>query len=232
MKYANLLSSIRVNDLNGTAREMLTMFEGQNLSSYPDYEPFVLELSNLIERLTAAINRSITQSELADLDAERDKCFRNIGICLQATLILNNSSLQTDAERVNAIYNRYGVKITGLNYAAESSQIASFLKELEALNGGEIQMIPNLGYHISSLVTAQKTFEQKQKAYTDAVVQERGQESATDLKPQVISVINNNMVSYHNALAQFKDEAFQRIAANIDQIINEANALTRSRSKV
>ena len=90
------------------------------------------EIETLSEQITEAIKRDVSLSKLEDADLRRDNSVRSLSNALVGYRSLPVASLRDNADKLYAVFSKYGVKITKENYATESSLIEALLKDLSA----------------------------------------------------------------------------------------------------
>ncbi|UOB17662.1 DUF6261 family protein [Abyssalbus ytuae] len=223
-RYLKLSRNIRIAGLSGVSNRIVEFLEGQDLTPYTEYAQIMPDLQALTKAFTVAMDRDHIESELADLDAVRDKALSNLSHILKGYASLTIEEISEPAHRLLVIFNKYGLEIADYRYDAESGKIASLLLDLatpEAVT--DISALAHVAHTISELTEAQHTFEAKKIVYDQAVeTRKESTQSATILKPQLLDTINN-LVNYHIAMVQFKDTNFKHIADTINGWIKDAN---------
>ncbi|MFV0290407.1 MAG: tetratricopeptide repeat protein, partial [Mangrovibacterium sp.] len=100
---------------------------------------------------------------------------------------------------------------------------AALYEELRA-HQGEMSSISNINVMVAQLEAAQKDFEDTKRKYDQAKeLRKDTNRSATQIKPDLLNVINNQLVPYYSGMVQFRDEAFKNIADSINGWIVDAN---------
>ncbi len=130
------------------------------------------------------------------------------------------------------VFDNYGLKITGESYSTESALIQSLLNDLKkAEYVDKIAAISGCAALIAALETSQVDFEttrvtwEREKAIEGTLV------NATQLKKEVVSVINDKLVVYLRAMQQVKPEMYLVFADTISNIIAETNQTVKGRKK-
>ncbi|MFV0507529.1 MAG: DUF6261 family protein [Bacteroidales bacterium] len=229
MTYTKIKSSVRIADLDGATKEIINFLDGQNITEYPNYVAIVDEVKTHQQALSLAISRSLKESELADLDTERDGYISAINITLQAAILSPNATESEAAKKVMTVFVKYGAKISQLNYSAESAQINSMLTDFKQKDvAKDIAAIANMSNFVSKLQTAQTAFEVAEVEYDHARTNQKGSDSASRVKPKLLEAISN-MIDFHNAIVRFKDADFKNICDTIDTVISGVNRLVKAR---
>lgn len=224
--YSKLNSNIRIADLSGVSNRIVEFLNGQNLEPYAEYAQIMPDLQKLTQALSVAMDRSNLESELADLDAVRDKALSDLNKILKGYASISVAEVGDPAQRLLAIFNKYGVEIADYRYDAESGKIQSLLTDLAAPEAvADIAALAHVDTAINTLSEAQRAFEATKITYDQAAENRKeNTQSASSIKPQLLDVINDKLVNYHMAMVQFRDARFKNLADTVNEWIQDANA--------
>lgn len=228
MSCAKISYKIRVDELNGTVKELLNLFKDSALENCPDLDVMIEELKKLSAKLNTAISKDRVLSELSDLDDERDQCIRNIDVTIRSALVIPVTDIRANAQVLHAIFSKYGNKMINLNHASKSSQISSMLEDFSGKTV-EIKSISYMNGMVEALKEAQDNFEAKEKSYNESTKAIKDADSASGLKPAVINVINNKIVPYMNAVAEWKGDDFNKLLVASDNVLSSMNRVAENR---
>ena len=119
----------RITELNGTTIRIIRLYGND---AVPD-DDFLKKLIGTIKaqsgRMTVAIKRSRTLSRLKEKDAARDEQIRALKALLKGYCKFPDDKVSTAAERISAVFDKYGVSMARANYAEESALVESLLKD-------------------------------------------------------------------------------------------------------
>ena len=141
-----------------------------------------------------------------------------------------DNAIKEAAAAVNEVFENYGLRIISESYSTESSLIESLLLDFqnEALQPS-IEAIPQLTELISNLRTVQTEFEEAKVAFENEKAAQGNEASATELKKEVLSVINNKIIVYLRAMVLVNEAVYGSFAQNTAQIIDDMNSIVRKR---
>ncbi len=230
--YIRLRTGIRIPALSGLTNRMVEFLDSQDLSAYPDYVQIVTKLKEEAKAFNAALNQEKAQSKLADKDNNRDNAYRSLYQMLHAYTKVPATTTSEPASKVFSIFERYGLSVVSMAYDEESGMIDSLLKDLSAADiQAAIEKLAHIATMVENLQAAEAQFKEASNRYDQNRANEKtSSPSATKLKIPLLKLINDHMVSYHTAMADFKDDAFRHIADTINGMILSENKLTRSRA--
>ncbi len=230
--YKKLRVNIRVSALSGLANRIVEYYDTKDLTVYPDYEQIVNMLKELAGQFSTALNQEKSLSELAELDSIRDEKYRALYEMLRGYTNAPSATMSASARKVFGVLQRYGLSVVSLAYDEETGMIDSLLGDLAAEDiAAEIDKLTFAPEMVEALRQSEADFKQTSNLYEQSKTSEKeNSPSASKLKAPLLKVINENIVSYHTALAAFKDETFRGIANTINGMIETENALTRSRA--
>lgn len=191
------------------------------------------DLNPLTERLTAAIRRAKTESELEAKDEVRDDSLRSLHYLLTGFMHHPNPEIKAAALALGNVFDNYGLEITGESYASESALIISLLQDLNNETYlGPIDDLSGCRALIDALAVSQEDFEEIRVTWEREKAKAGVLENASELKSEVVDIINNRLVVYLRTMQQVDAEKYGEFANTIAVIIAENNETVKRRSKM
>ena len=92
-------------------------------------------------------------------------------------------------------------------------------------------MVSGCAKIIADLQIAQNDFISAHFTWKEKKTQEGLTPCATDVKKDVLTIINDKIVVYLNAMQQAKGALYGKLALTVSQIINDTNKAVKKRSK-
>ncbi len=229
MKFLN--SNARLAELANVGKSIVTFYnEVESLQSDEFLTTVVPEIDELQKTLTTALNQDKIKSELEEADAARDEAVRALGSRIEAYLTNPIEATQTAAQALQTVFDKYGKKIVALSYKEESTYIASLLEDLSAESLAEsIAALNGMSDAISTLSSAQATFDELYAAYTNA--KSAKADSAYSYRKPLLSAINDKLVTYLSAVVLVFSDKYSPFATNVETVITEVNTTVKKRSK-
>ena len=186
-------------------------------------------MEKLSAEITTAINRDKVSTSLEDADAKRDELIRQLGTLLAGYGAIPLADKKAAAEKLSAVYDKYGKAIVNEPYARESSLIESMLEDFAADTLADaIKALDGVGDLISALRTAQDEFNAANDSATAALTAKG--ESAYALNKPLLAAINEKLVPYVTAMSAIQPE-YADFAAKADVEISKANASVGKKAK-
>ena len=180
------------------------------------------EVEKLSADITTAIKKDKVSTSLEEADAKRDEIIRQLGTLLTGYGAIPLADKKASAERLLAVYNKYGKSIATETYARESSLIESMLEDFAAESLADaIRALDGVGDLISSLRTAQDDFNKTNDSATAALTAKG--ESAYSVKKPLLATINDRLVPYITAMGAVSAE-YADLGTKADVEIAKANA--------
>jgi len=229
---ANLWKKSRVTEVSATTTRLVGAYKNTSLDSDVHLTSIMTPIEALLNRMNVSINRTKTQSILDDKDGVRDDKVRALGYLVTGYTYHPNAQIKSAALQIENIFNKYGLAIVGDSYATESALIVSLLGDLADPDLQEaIARLSGLDTVIAELQTAQTEFETARIAYEEERAQEGGQENASDLKDEILELINKQLVVYLNAMQQLAPETYDAFARTVATIIDDNNEAVKRRNQ-
>jgi len=226
-----LLIISRVTEVNDVATRMSVAFHAQGLTDpYLSSTFTILDTTNF--ELSKAIRRSKAESNLEDKDEVRDGGTRSLYYLINGFTHHPADIIRQSAVLLLNTFNNYGISLTEESYTTESSLISSMLLEFQK---------PEYALHISNLSgctellqalsAAQDDFEQARIAYETEKAQDGMVANATEVKKEVVELVNKKIVVYLEAMQEANPAIYGALAATCAQMIAENNEQVRRRQQ-
>lgn len=227
-----LIAKSRVTEVDAASMRIIGAYKTTGLNTDPHLAGMFDALEPKSAMLTAAINRSKAESDLETKDEIRDEQVRALYYLITGFLHHPNADIRTAAQKVDKVFEKYGVRITGESYATESSLITSMLEDLLKQNLVDaIALLSGCAEIIAALQTAQTNFETARISYEQEKAEESTKQNATAIKKEVLTLINDKIVVYMRAMEIVDEESYGSFARTIAEIIADNNEVVKKRSK-
>jgi hypothetical protein len=183
-------------------------------------------------KLEEAINREKAISDLDEKDENRDQKVQALYYLIMGYLHNPETTVKSAAEAVDKVFSRYGVEIIQDSYSTESGLISSMITDLSAEElQPSIEALPGLSRAISELQTAQTGFENARLAYEKEAAKDANEETATNVKKEVVKIINERLVVYLRAMVSIDETKYGELTITIGKIIADNNEEVKKRRK-
>ncbi len=228
-----LNTSVKVTELGDTALRLVKAFKAvvavQN-------DAFLTKTFAEIEKqataMTSAVKSDQALSKLEEADAQRDQAIRVLDKLLKGYENIPLENLKTHAKKLAEIFKKYGVKITGENYASQSTLINSLLGDFSATElKPSIEALAGVKEALAEIQTKQDAFAALRSDYEKAQVSQKEKSSATSLRKPLLELINKKVVPYLVAMSIAQPELFKNLTAEASEIITSTNEAIKARSK-
>ena len=141
-------------------------------------------------------------------------------------------NLKAHAKKLRDIFKKYGVKMTGENYASQSTLINSLLGDFSATElKPSIEALTGVKEALAEIQTKQDAFAALRSDYEKAQVSQKEKSSATSLRKPLLELINKKVVPYLVAMSIAQPELFKNFTAEASEIVTSTNEAIKARSK-
>ena len=227
-----LISKCRITEVNTTSDTLIMAYKKQALESDVYLANIFTKLETKSYLLRTAINRSKTESNLDEMDIVRDEKVQALNYFLLGSIHHPSAEVKAAGENLSAVFEKYSLKIIHETYASESSLIESLLQDFSAAElATDITAISGCTELIAELQAAQNNFQTAYFAWEEDKAKEGLTKSATHIKPEVITIINEKIVVYLRAMQQANEAVYGELAQTISQIIGDMNETVKKRKK-
>ena len=227
-----LILTSRVTEIDAVSIRIIGAYKNTTLSSDAHLVKIFSALESESVLLTSAIRRLKDESVLEEKDEVRDDKVRAVHYLALGFMHHPDSAVKAAAEKVEKVFDNYGLSITGESYATESSLINSLLTDLAKPKLQDaIAALSGLAEIIVELQAAQTDFEETRIAYEEEKAKEGTLENATAIKKEVVTIINDRLVVYLRAMIQVDEPTYGNFTRTVAEIIADNNEVVKKRRK-
>lgn len=222
-------ASIRVTELQTVSKTIISYYKNDAKLAEDAFLTQAFEsLETLQAQMTDSIHNDKIESNLAELDSARDKLLSNLGTALEGYSVLPLPELAENAQKALAVFANYGKKIAAESFASESALLDGLLLDIQK---EEIKActkaLAGVDLLIEQLQAAQNDFSQSYAEYTASSASKAV--SATELRKQMLSVLNTSILPYLDAMYIAQKAVFGNFAQNVEAEIEKINSIIKAR---
>jgi uncharacterized protein YdcH (DUF465 family) len=227
-----LAANDRTTEINSVTSGIIAEYAKTTVSTDAHLASIFDELQPINTKLTEAINRIKAESNLEEKDELRDTKVRAVNYLTLGFVHHPDATISNAAKIINTVFEHYGMHLVNESYATESSLVESLLVEFgkEDLQAS-IALLPGLSQLIDELSTAETEFEEAQLTFQNEKATEGTKESASDIKKEVLVIINEKLVVYLRAMVMVDESKYGAFVETVAQIIDDMNVIIKKRKK-
>jgi hypothetical protein len=227
-----LLTNAKTTEVDAVSSRIVTESKKSDWSA----DAYLTGIFGLLEpaskKLNIAVNRIKAESDLEEKDEQRDNKVRAVYYLVLGFMHHPDTVIMTAAQKVDAVFEHYGLGITNQSFATESSLIESLLKDFtQAELQAAIAALPGLSQIVNELRTAQTSFEEALLLFEKEKAKEGNEETASVIKKEVLSIINDKLIVYLQAMVQVNQQKYGEFGGTVAQVINDINVQIKKRRK-
>jgi hypothetical protein len=227
-----LIASSRTAEVDTVSSKISGAFAKTTLNDDPNLDEMNSSLVSETKRLTAAIKRSRSESELEERDEMRDTTIRDIYYLTTGLMHHPEPEIRAAAEVVMNEFDKYGLAMVSESYEVETSHVSSMLEDFTKPKVQvAIALLTGVAQLITELDAAENDFEQTSITYDEEKAKEGAMENATNIKKEVVKLINENLLVYLNAMVIVNAAKYGGFSQTVAQIIEDNNVAVRKRRK-
>jgi hypothetical protein len=225
-----MIRTSRTTEVAATSTRIVEAYKSSGLTTDAYLPNMFNTLGDLTNALTAAIKRTKAESELETKDEGRDQPTRALFLLVKANTAHPDAEIRAAALKLEKVIDKYGLKIISESFATESALVNSLLGDFAAPEmQAAIALIPSCAEILASLQTAQTAFDTARVAYEAERAREGTQANASELKKEVLALINDKVVAYLRAMEAVNDATYGELARTVATIIADNNLVVKKR---
>jgi hypothetical protein len=188
------------------------------------------EIKVELERMVAVLKSGIMESELDERDTKRDGTYRSLLYLNKGYLHHPDERIRTAAIGVENILDKYGFELVNENYASESGSLEALFKDMKRPEVvAQLEVLPGEPDLMVKLEAEQNEFKDAETEWLDAQSKDIQEVSASEVKRDVLKVINKKLVVYLRAMMQVEPDTYRDLSTKIALLIDQANSLEKRR---
>lgn len=224
-----LNSRARVTEVDSFSDAVVRLYKAnEGIAADAFLKGVMAEIERLSASITTAIKQDKVKSTLEDADTVRDEAVRNLGRALDGYAALPIAAKKAAAEKLAAIFAKYGRDIANASYSGESSLIESLLEDFGSPDAktaaDELDGVSELLVQIRSAEDAFKKASDEYTAATSVKI-----DSATSLKKPLVSAVNDKLLPYISAMVMADSATYGAFAAKLEKEIIRVNDIVLRR---
>lgn len=227
-----LMTNSRATEAGSASGRILIAYRRTNLNGDTYLANIMVLLEKQTKDLTTAIDRDRAKSALKEKNAVRDNHWRSLSYQLLGAVHHPTPEVQSAGKKVYHVFEKYGLALMRKSYATQTTLIRSFLMDLSEPDMQQpIELISGCRERLALLGTAQEEFEDSRLKWQTTRGQERKLVSATQIKQQMVRLVNQQLVDYLRAMQQVDDATYGNLTRTVSKIIAETNLQVKRRAK-
>lgn len=220
-------SNMKLTELDSLSDTLVRLYKAQEaLSQDAMLCAIMADVESASNRLTSAIKCDAVSSGLEDADSRRDEAVRLLGTLVEGYTAIPFAEQKAAAQTLKALFDKYGKKIAGESYAAESSLVESMLADFAAKDALQ-KTLPGVPELVQELRDAEDAFKSASDEF--AAAKNAKGESATAVKKILVSILNDRLVPYLAAASCM--ESHKTFVSLAEAEIKKANDTAAKRAK-
>ncbi|WP_296010846.1 DUF6261 family protein [uncultured Treponema sp.] len=224
-----VISKVRVTEVDGLSDALVRLYKAdEGVSSDAFLKGVMAEVEKLSVAITTAIKQDKVLSSLEEADGVRDEAVKNLSTLLDGYEVFPVAAKKEAAQKLKAVFDKYGKSITTANYVSESSLIESLLEDFskEEETVGALDGIKEI---LEQIRSAQDSFAKASDEYNAASAVKT--ESASSLKKPLLSLINDKLIPYITAMQMANSAVYADFATKAEGEIKRVNEIVLRRGK-
>ncbi|WP_295799518.1 DUF6261 family protein [uncultured Treponema sp.] len=224
-----VISKVRVTEVDGLSDALVRFYKAdEGVSSDAFLKGVMAEVEKLSVAITTAIKQDKVLSSLEEADGVRDEAVKNLSTLLDGYEVFPVAAKKEAAQKLKAVFDKYGKSITTANYVSESSLIESLLEDFskEEETVGALDGIKEI---LEQIRSAQDSFAKASDEYNAASAVKT--ESASSLKKPLLSLINDKLIPYITAMQMANSAVYADFATKAEGEIKRVNEIVLRRGK-
>ena len=230
MRIPKILINARISEVNGVTQLVINEYTKGDYSADVYFTDLFNRVDSSNKMLSEAMKRDIVVSDLARLDENTDDIYTSLHGLVKGCTYHPNANISEAGDKVFKLIDKYGLEVKSKSYREEYPLLTSLIHDSE---GADYQVaigkLSGCNVRFQQLKDAVDAFNTKQTAYLSERDDLKNLPSATEVKKQLISIVNNELNTYLCAMEIARPEVYKALADFVANRIKESNAAVRNR---
>ncbi len=228
MKIAKVMSRTRTTNVDSVLKQTVIRYKKNDWSTDVYLTGIFGTLTPLSEQMTDAINRIKAESNLEDKDGNRDSSIRDFFALIDGYCAFPDEAMKAAATAIRKVLDNYGLQLIHKGYDTESSLVDSLLNDLSKDEMvAHLETLAGTTTQIEKITAAQQAFITADVAFEDEKTKAGRKESASDIKKDILDVVNGKLDPYLNVMADVNSATYSDFATTLHHIIADSNEIVK-----
>ncbi len=231
LSFSNLLQGLRVAEAAGLAHTVNSLYEScaATLTADVYLRNVMADLKDLSDRILEALRNNRLISSLEKFDAHRLRCVSALVNLKKGYDKLSDEPTQSHWTELRPVFENYLTAIQEGNYQSKTALIQALLLRLSQSDlAAHLEALGTMQTAVDRLREAETEFETMQVEYQHQLLEDKT-ESATDLKEEIMELINQKLVVHLEAKCNEDAATYTAFAQLVDAQVRAENAKLRRR---
>lgn len=231
ISFSNLLQGLRVAEMAGLAHTVNSLYEScaATLTADVYLRNVMADLKDLSDRILEALRNNRLISSLEKFDAHRLRCVSALVNLKKGYDKLSDEPTQSHWTELRPVFENYLTAIQEGNYQSKTALIQALLLRLSQSDlAAHLEALGTMQTAVDRLREAETEFETMQVEYQHQLLEDKT-ESATDLKEEIMELINQKLVVHLEAKCNEDAATYTAFAQLVDAQVRAENAKLRRR---
>ncbi|WP_282036740.1 DUF6261 family protein [Saccharicrinis aurantiacus] len=226
-----VMTTVRNADIHALSTKIVAAVSSDILESDAHLGTITTEMDTKNSLLLTAINKDKMHSSLEELDDERDQAFKSILQLTEGYKHYPDATIAAAALEIGALNNKYKNDILGSSYNSQNTYSESYSEDMtKPKYANAMAQLPGVLPLFESFNTKQQAFASSQNTLQMARVNEDEMPAATEIKKELIKIINGKLVVYLQFLQKMATPEYAEVCTAIELLIDAENTKIKQRS--
>ncbi|MFV0346454.1 MAG: DUF6261 family protein [Bacteroidales bacterium] len=232
MKINNIHHHSQLSELNTIANRIVMIYGSFSIDD-KHLQSLVSEIDALNTELLGAARRSKATSNSETEDKQRIKLIRALFKVVVGYEAMLDKELRKKAKQIKKVLDKYTLdNLTKKGRRDRNSLTASMLADLSDKKIREcIEQLYGLSAIVDELTKVQEKVIVTNLQYVSEKASYKSKPTATNLKPQLMDLINHKLKPYIVAMVNVDKDTYSSFALNIKNIIEDNNSAVKARGR-
>ena len=189
------------------------------------------EVSQVSDQVTEAVKRNQVVSDMEEVDMQVESDARTLKTIVKGYAVMPDEKISTSAKIVMAVIDKFNYNMIKLSMDQQPPTVDAMIMDLSAEDvKANIALLPTVPDVFAKLVQSQTNFKNKNKEYLQAYASDKDMLSASDLRKQLLQLINGKLLVYLTSAVMMNPEKYRSYVVELEKAIEDVNLQVRMRA--
>ena len=225
-------TSAKISEVDSVSDKSILLYnDDPQLQDDANLKSIIDEVSEVSDQITESVKRDRVVSDMEEVDMQVEQDARTLKTIVKGYAAMPDEKFATAAKAVLTVIEKFNFNLFKLSMDQQAPTVDALIMDLSAQDMKEnMTLLPTVPEVFAKFVQSQTNFKNKNKEYLQAYADDKDMLSASDLRKQLLQLINGKLVVYLTSAVMMNPEKYRSYVTELEKAIEDVNTQVRIRA--
>ncbi len=227
-----LVTAAKISEVDSVSDKSVLLYnDDPQLQDDAHLKSIIGEVSEVSDQITEAVKRNQVVSNMEEVDMQVESDARTLKTITKGYAAMPDEKISAAAKIVMAVIDKFNYSMFKLPMDQQAPTVDAMIMDLSAEEvKANMALLPTVPDVFAKFIQSQTNFKNKNKEYLQAYADDKDMLSASDLRKQLLQLINGKLVVYLTSAVMMNPEKYRSYVTELEKAIEDVNTQVRLRA--